>query len=167
MDPSAPTSIGSLPQQTASTLAAAATVPPLRPVSDSAVTHDNDAGSCNDDQEDFEKLHLEIKREKIRKLLTFGSVSKNLKARLNIFSTKKVTPEHVWKPTCKQCSKCNICMEKGGQTYVERCQTDGFKAHLWRIPHQDGIYHYEVEYLVDPLAQALPDNYMASYQRHQ
>ena len=58
-------------------------------------------------------------------------------------------------------------METGGQTYVERCQTEGFKAHLWRIPHQDGTYHYEVEYLVDPLAEALPDNYMASYQRHQ
>ena len=91
----------------------------------------------------------------------------NLEARLNIFSAKKVTPEHVWKPTCKQCSKCNVCMETGGQTYVERCQTESFKAHLWRIPHQDGTYHYEVEYLVDPLAEALPDNYMASYQRHQ
>ena len=93
-----------------------------------------------------------LKKEEIRKLLTSGSVSKNLEARLNIFLADKVVTEHVWKPTCKQCSKCNVCMETGGQTYVERCQTEGFKAHLWRIPHQDVTYHYKVEYLVDPLA---------------
>ena len=51
-------------------------------------------------------------------------------------------------------------MEQGGQKYVERCQTEGFRAHLWRKPHQDGTYHYEVEYLVDPivLSSPLPDN---------
>ena len=107
-----------------------------------------------------------LKKEEIRRLLTSGSVSKNLEARLNIFSAAKVVPEHVWKPSCNQCSKCNVCMEQGGQTYVERCQTQGFKAHLWRVPHKDETYHYEVEYLVDPLAEALPCNYMASYQRH-
>ena len=151
---------------TASTLAAAGASTPLRPVSDQDVSHDGEAGNCDDDREDFEKLHLEIKKEEIRRLLTSGSVSKNLEARLNIFSAAKVVPEHVWKPSCHQCSKCNLCMETGGQTYVERCQTQGFKAHLWRIPHQDGTYHYEVDYLVDPLAEALPCNYMASYQRH-
>ena len=135
-------------------------------MSESAVTHEDDAGSCSDDQEEFEKVHLEIKREEIRKLLTSGSVSKNLYDRLEVFTAKPVTPEHVWNPTCKQCSKCNICMEQGGQTYVKKCQTEGFKAHLRIIPHEDGNYHYEVEYLVDPLAEALPDNYMASYQRH-
>ena len=59
-------------------------------------------------------------------------------------------------------------METGGQTYVEKCQTDGFRAHLWRRPHQDGTYHYEVEYLIDPIALSSPlqDNYMQSYQRH-
>jgi hypothetical protein len=57
-------------------------------------------------------------------------------------------------------------MEQEGQTHVEKVQTDGFRAHLWQMPHEDGTYHYEVEYLVDPLAEALPDNYMASYQRH-
>ena len=58
-------------------------------------------------------------------------------------------------------------MESGGQTFIEKCQTDGFKAHLWRIEHGDGTYHYEVEYLVDPQQTfPLPDNYMQSYQRH-
>ena len=57
-------------------------------------------------------------------------------------------------------------MEQLGQTFVEKCQTQGFKAHLWRIPHADGNYHYEVEYVVDPQADTQPDNYMASYQRH-
>ena len=52
-------------------------------------------------------------------------------------------------------------MEQGGQTYVERCQTEGFEAHLWRIPHEDGHYH-----LVDPQASPLEDNFMASYQPH-
>ena len=50
---------------------------------------------------------------------------------------------------------------------MEKCQTEGFKAHLWRIPHEDKNYHYEVDYIVDPQADPLPDNYMASYQRHQ
>ena len=58
-------------------------------------------------------------------------------------------------------------MEQGAQTYVERCQTEGFRAHLWKIPHEDGHYHYEVEYLIDPQASPLEDNYMASYQSHQ
>ena len=58
-------------------------------------------------------------------------------------------------PTVKQCSKCKLCMESGGQTYVERCQADGFRDHLWRIPNEDGRYHYEVEYLVDPQASPL------------
>ena len=49
---------------------------------------------------------------------------------------------------------------------MERCQTEGFKSHLWRIPHEDGNYHYEVEYIVDPQGDPLPDTYMASYQRH-
>ena len=59
-------------------------------------------------------------------------------------------------------------METGGQTYVEKCQTDSFRAHLWRRPHQDGTYHYEVEYLIDPIALSSPleDNYMQSYHRH-
>ena len=58
-------------------------------------------------------------------------------------------------------------MESGGQTYIERWQADGFRDHLWKIPHEDGRYHYEVEYLVDPQADPLEDNYLASYQRHQ
>ena len=57
-------------------------------------------------------------------------------------------------------------MEEGGQTYVERSQTEAFKAHLWRIPNEDGGYHYQIEYIVDPQANPLPDNYMVSYQRH-
>ena len=58
-------------------------------------------------------------------------------------------------------------MESGGQTFIEKCQTDGFRAHLWRIEHGDDTYHFEVEYLVDPQqASPLPDNYMQSYQRH-
>ena len=87
----APTLTGSPPQPTATTLAAAATVPSFHPVSDSAVTHEDDAGSCSDDQEEFEKVHLEIKREEIRNLLTSGSVSKNLYDRLEVFTAKPVT----------------------------------------------------------------------------
>ena len=29
-----------------------------------------------------------------------------------------------------------------------------------------GGYHYEIEYIVDPTARSLPDDYMVSYQRH-
>ena len=58
-------------------------------------------------------------------------------------------------------------MESGSQTYIEKCQADGFREHLWKIPNEDGTYHYEVEYLVDPQADHLEDNYLASYQRHQ
>jgi hypothetical protein len=47
---------------TASTLAAAGGSSPLRPVSDQDVSHDGEADNCGDDQEDFEKLHLEIKK---------------------------------------------------------------------------------------------------------
>ena len=115
-------------------------------MSDTAV----DTGSYSDDQEEFEKLHLEIRKEEIRKFLTSGSVSKNIYDSLEVFSAKPVTPEHVWNPSCKQCLKCKVCMEQGGQKYVLRCQTEGFRAHLWRIPKEDGHYHYEVEYLVDP-----------------
>ena len=57
-------------------------------------------------------------------------------------------------------------MEQGGQTYLERSQTEAFKAHLWRIPNENGGHHYEIEYVVDPQATLLPDNYMVSYQRH-
>ena len=57
-------------------------------------------------------------------------------------------------------------MEEGGQTYMEKYQTEAFKAHLWRVPNQKGGYHYEIEYIVDPTASSLPDNYMVSYQRH-
>ena len=58
-------------------------------------------------------------------------------------------------------------MESGGQTFIEKCQTDGFRAHLWRIEHGDDTYHFEVEYLVDPQQTSpLPDNYIQSYQRH-
>ena len=116
----------------------------------------NDDGSDSEDQEEFEKIHLENKREEIRKLLNSGTVSKRLYDRLEIFTAKPVAPEHIWKEGCKNCSTCNVCMETGGQTYVEKCQTDGFRAHLWRRPHQDGTYHYEVEYLVDPIALSSP-----------
>ena len=48
---------------TASTTSTAATtVPPPRPVSESAYTHDDDAESGSDDQEEFEKVHLENKK---------------------------------------------------------------------------------------------------------
>ena len=49
---------------------------------------------------------------------------------------------------------------------MEKSQTEAFKAHLWRVPNQKGGYHYEIEYIVDPTASPLPDNYMVSYQRH-
>ena len=49
---------------------------------------------------------------------------------------------------------------------MEKSQTEAFKAHLWRVPNQKGGYHYEIEYIVDPTASSLPDNYMVSYQRH-
>lgn len=143
--------------------AAAATLPTYLSTDDTA----GDSEAHGEDQEEFEKLNLELRKNEIRKFLSSGSVSKNLHGRLELFSAKPVTPEHVWKPSCKQCSKCKLCMESGGQTYVERCQADGFRDHLWRIPHEDGCYHYEVEYLVDPQASPLEDNYMASYQRHQ
>ena len=57
-------------------------------------------------------------------------------------------------------------MKEGGQTYVERSQTEAFRAHLWRISNEDGGYHYQIEYIVDPKANPLPDNYMVRYQRH-
>ena len=39
-------------------------------------------------------------------------------------------------------------------------------AHLWRISNEDGGYQYQIDYIVDPKANPLPDNYMVSYQRH-
>ena len=33
-------------------------------------------------------------------------------------------------------------MEEGGQSYVEKSQTEAFKAHLWRVPNQKVGYHY-------------------------
>ena len=69
----ATTSTRSPPQATATTLTAAvATVPAFHLVSDTAV----DTGSYSDDQEEFEKLHLEIRKEEIRKFWTSGSVLK-------------------------------------------------------------------------------------------
>ena len=85
---------------------------------------------------------------------------------LEIFTAPSPQFEHALNPACKQCSKCTLCMEEGGKTFVERCQTEAFKAHLWRIPNEDGGYHYEVEYIFDPQANPLPYNYMVSYQRH-
>ena len=49
---------------------------------------------------------------------------------------------------------------------MEKSQTETFKAHLWRVPNPKGGYHYEIEYIVDPQASPLPDNYVVSYQRH-
>ena len=91
----ATTSTGSPPQANATTLtAAAAAVPSFLSVSDTAV----DNGSYSDDQEEFKKLHLDIRKEEIRKFLASGSVSKNLYDRLEVFSAKPVTPEHLWNP---------------------------------------------------------------------
>ena len=86
--------------------------------------HVMDDGSGSDDQEEFEKIHLETKKEEIRKLLSSGTVSKKLYDRLEIFTAKPVAPEHIWKEGCKNWSTCNVCMETGGQTYVEKRQTD-------------------------------------------
>ena len=57
-----------------------------------------DTGAHGKDQEEFEKLNLEVRKDEIRKFLSSGSVSKNLHDWLELFSTKPVTPEHVWKP---------------------------------------------------------------------
>jgi hypothetical protein len=76
-------------------------------MSDSAV----DTGAHGEDQEEFEKLHLEIRKDEIRKFLTSRSVSKSFHDRFELFSAKPVTPEHVWKPSCKQFSKCKECMD--------------------------------------------------------
>ena len=98
--------------------------------------------------------------------MTCGAVSKNLYDWLEVITAQPVSPEHVLNPACKKCSKCTLCLEQGGQTFVERCQTKGFKSHFWRIPFADGGYPYEFDYIVDLQADLLPDNYMASYQRH-
>ena len=94
----ATTAAESPPQTTTTTVtAAAATIPTYLSMSDTAV----DTGAHGKDQEEFHKLHLEIRKDEIRKFLTSGSVSKNLHDRLELFSAKPVTPEHVWKPSCK------------------------------------------------------------------
>ena len=103
-----------------------------------------DDSEAQDEFEEFEKLNLELQKNEIRKFLSSGSVSKNIHDRLELFSAQPITPEHVWKPGCKQCSTCKLCMESGGQTYIEKCQAEGFRDHLWKIPHEDGSYHYEV-----------------------
>ena len=89
---------------------AAATLPTYLSMDDTA----GDTRAHGEDQEEFEKLNLEIRKDEIRKFRTSGSVSKNIHDRLELFSAKPVTPEHVWKPSCKQCSKCKECMETGG-----------------------------------------------------
>ena len=53
--------------------------------------------------------------------------------------------------------------------YIERMQTKAFKAHIWRVPDQEGDgakYRYRIKYMRDPSALQLPDNYQISYQRH-
>ena len=85
---------------------------------------------------------------------------------LEVFTAPPVAPEHVLNPSCKTCSKCTICLEQGGQTFIERMQTEAFKAHIWRIPNKEGGYQYRIEYIVDPQANPLPDNYQLSYMRH-
>ena len=60
-------------------------------------------------------------------------------------------------------------METGGLTYLEQLQTEAFKAHIWRIPAKKGDvakYRYRIQYMRDPSALQLPDNYQISYQRH-
>jgi hypothetical protein len=143
--------------------AAAATLPTYLLTDDTA----GDSEAHGEYQEEFEKLNLERQKSEIRKFLSSGSVSKNIHDRLELFSAQQITSEHVWKPCCKQCSTCKLCMESGGQTYMERWQADGFRDHLGKIPHEDGRYHYDLEYLVDPQAALLEDNDLASYQRHQ
>ena len=146
---------GFLSHATARTLtAAAATLPFSNSVTDIDVTYEEDTGDHFDDQEEFKKVHPQKKRKNVRK---------NLYDRIEVFTAKPVSPEHVWNLACKL-YKCTLCMEEGGQTFVEKCQPEGFKAHLRRIPHAVGKYHYEVDYIVDPQADLLPDNYMASYQ---
>ena len=57
--------------------------------------------------------------------------------------------------------------EKNRQENASICKDMyNISFHLWRIQHADGGYHYEVDYIVDPQADLLPDNYMASNQRH-
>ena len=122
------------------------------------VSQDVDTEGESDDQEDLDEVCLEVKPEEIQKMLTCGTVSKPLYDRLEIFTAPRPQFEHVLNPSCKQCPKCKICMEEGGQTYMEKSQTEAFKAHLWRVPNQKGGYHYEIEYIVDPTASSLPDN---------
>ena len=103
------------------------------------VSHNDDTEVWSEDQEDFYELHLKAKKEEIQRFLICVAVSKNLHNRLDIFTAPPVIPEHVLNPACKQCSKFTLCMEEGGPTYVERSQTETFKAHLWRIPNEDGV----------------------------
>ena len=45
---------------------------------------------------------------------------------------------------------------------MERMQTEAFKAHIWRVPAQEGDvakYRYRIKYKRDPSALQLPDNY--------
>ena len=82
------------------------------------VSQDDDTKGGSDDQEDFNEVRLEVKQEEIQKMLTCGAVSKNLYDRLDIFTAPRPQFEHVLNPTCKQCSKCTLCMKEGGQTRV-------------------------------------------------
>ena len=87
-------------------------------------------GEDDGQEEGLEEARLEIKQEEIQNMLNCGAVSKNLYDRLEVFTAPGPQFEHNLKPGCKSCPKCKLCMEQGGQTYLERSQTEAFKAHL-------------------------------------
>ena len=81
--------------RTATTTTATAAMAAAQLGSTPPYPHVSDEGSDSEDQEEFEKIHLENKREEIRKLLNSGTVSKRLYDILEIFTAKPVTPEHI------------------------------------------------------------------------
>ena len=128
-----------------------------------------EANEWSEEKEVFEDVQLEAKKADIEKFIACGVVSKNLLEVLEVFTAPAVTPEHVLNPACKTCNKCTICFETGGQTFMEKMQTEAFKAHIWRIPNQErdaAKYRYRIKYISDPNALPLPDNYQISYMQH-
>ena len=164
---SSTTSSSGSPSMSSTTAASVATAPPTTTSTTlsepgAAENHPtDDTEHWSEGEEIFDAVHLEAQKADIDKFLDCGVVSKILHQMLEVFTAPAAAPEHMFKHSCKTCSKCKICFETGGQTFMEKLQTEAFKAHIWIIPNTEGDlakYKYMIKDIQDPQAIPLPDN---------
>ena len=129
----------------------------------------DDTEQYSKDEEMFDAAYFEAKQSDVQNFLNCGIASTPLRQQLEIFTAPAPTPEHNLHPSSKTCVKCIICVEDGGKTFLEKKQLDCFKARIWRQPLEDDPtrYRYKINYIENPHALPLPNNYQASYMQHQ